>query len=165
MQQSICAMSINSRFLPAMTVKFNDKCKLHRMHFSIYSDHNSLPLFCYYYHPYGYQELYLCESPEHFRRCHCANIGIQPALFNLTSVKAHSILAHIITLFLVPSKGVWNFSSVKAQNTLVKSQSLAEQSLRSNIHLKSSTFWALLLCSSLKVNQCFRGTCHLNLHG
>jgi hypothetical protein len=39
--------------------------------------------------------------------------GIQPTLLNLPSVKGQNTLAHIITLFLVPSKGVWNFSSVK----------------------------------------------------
>jgi hypothetical protein len=29
--------------------------------------------------------------------------------------------------------------------------------------VKSSNFWDIALCSSLKVNQCFRGTCYLSL--
>jgi hypothetical protein len=31
--------------------------------------------------------------------------------------------------------------------------------------MKSTIFWDLMLCTLLKVNQHFRGTCHLHLHG
>jgi hypothetical protein len=31
--------------------------------------------------------------------------------------------------------------------------------------MKSSVFWDATLCSTLKINQCFRGTCRLHLQG